>query len=76
MMVIVGSKAGSDTNPDWVQDLRVNSSAILKSAQPNTMLWSPLYCRWMSGIKLDFRGWIWVCLSPPKSLCVFGGLRF
>lgn len=27
MMVIVGSKAGSDTNPDWVHNLRANPRA-------------------------------------------------
>ena len=26
-MIIVGSKAGSDTNPDWVHNLRANPSA-------------------------------------------------
>jgi deazaflavin-dependent oxidoreductase (nitroreductase family) len=27
MMVIVGSKAGADTNPDWVHNLRANPNA-------------------------------------------------
>jgi deazaflavin-dependent oxidoreductase (nitroreductase family) len=30
MMVIVGSKAGSDTNPDWVHNLRANPSARIE----------------------------------------------
>ena len=30
MMVIVGSKAGSDTNPDWVHNLRANPQARIE----------------------------------------------
>jgi deazaflavin-dependent oxidoreductase (nitroreductase family) len=30
MMVIVGSKAGSDTNPDWVHNLRANPRARIE----------------------------------------------
>jgi len=30
MMVIVGSKAGSDTNPDWVHNLRANPRAHIE----------------------------------------------
>lgn len=30
MMVIVGSKAGADTNPDWVYNLRANPSAHIE----------------------------------------------
>ena len=30
MMVIVGSKAGSDTNPDWVHNLRANARAHIE----------------------------------------------
>ena len=30
MMIIVGSKAGADTNPDWVYNLRANPSAHIE----------------------------------------------
>ena len=30
MMVIIGSKAGSDTNPDWVHNLRANPHARIE----------------------------------------------
>lgn len=30
MMVVVGSKAGSDTNPDWVHNLRANPRARIE----------------------------------------------
>lgn len=30
MIVIVGSKAGADTNPDWVHNLRANPSAHIE----------------------------------------------
>ena len=30
MMVIVGSKAGSDTNPDWVHNLRADPRAHIE----------------------------------------------
>lgn len=30
MMIIVGSKAGADTNPDWVYNLRANASAHIE----------------------------------------------
>ena len=29
-MIIIGSKAGADTNPDWVHNLRVNPSAHIE----------------------------------------------
>src|SRR3954463_4394231 len=30
-MIIIGSKAGADTNPDWVHNLRANSAAHIRA---------------------------------------------
>ena len=35
MMIVVGSKAGADTNPDWVYNLRANPLAHIEVGTPS-----------------------------------------
>ena len=44
-MIIIGSKAGADTNPDWVHNLRANPQAHIEVGTDGLRRRSPASCR-------------------------------
>ncbi len=61
-MIIIGSKAGADTNPDWVHNLRANPRPTSRSA-PMPTTWSPASSRARSGTRPTRRS----LRKPPGS---------
>ena len=55
-MIIIGSKAGADTNPDWVHNLRANPARAHRSGAPTPTTSPPASCRPRSATRRTRQG--------------------